>query len=139
MVKILDKRYIAGYVDADGCFLLNKQPSGTYVPLIKIVSTSEQMIRDIAHTFTSWGVYCTIHTSKGTNKCKDAWHVCVRRQIEIINLCRTLIPHLHLKAPRAELLCEWAVLRRLTERGKTTLREQEIYKEIRRLNMRGKQ
>lgn len=141
----LEKSYIAGFIDGEGCLTISRHPSkdGTknpykYSPWISVTNTNLEVmvwLKDI----TGLG-HISLKSFRNIRH-KDAYHWAIWSN-QAFQLLEVLQPFLKVKAPQCKLLLEF--YKRKRNPGKVGLTKEEwdfqtdVYQNIKILNKRGK-
>ncbi len=120
--------YIAGIMDADGCFMIGKynrktkrrtteralafptnlsQWNPVYLPTVKIAMVEPEAI-DFIMNDMKFGSMTLDGARKNRPNCKPIFHWYIRSREAIIPFLEGIIPHLRVKRNRAELLLEFS-------------------------------
>ena len=124
--------YIAGILDADGCFMISKHTRNaehkrkwsivetwcpTYMPSIKIAMIEKEAIDFITHDM-GYGNYNLNGTRKDRINSKPIYHWYLRSGKNVIPFLEQVIPHLKVKKKRAEFLLDFCKkMRMCTSKG----------------------
>lgn len=149
MITELDKAYLAGVIDSDGCIRLERtQPKNrknlSYCPRILVTQTRREVCEWIGEIFG--GPMMTNRRGKTDNSNSlYTWRVSGTKAIE---MCKLLEPYLKIKAPRARVLIEYEETlfdNRDREEGtflkipkKILDKKERLYQKLKKLNRRGK-
>lgn len=137
----IDIKYLAGLIDGEGCFSIQKRTGKQYrrgyyfFPRLFIRITDKAICPILKDNF---GGYITFSKSKKSNH-KDAYRWTIQGKL-LTGLLKDLIPHLIIKKQQANILLQFRNL--ITIDGKPSNdnldRRELLYKEIKKLNRRGK-
>jgi len=104
--------YIAGILDADGCFMISKTNrkgfSATYLPCIKIAMVEGDAISLISHDL-KYGKYYVDGARISRPNSKPLYHWYMRNKKEIIPFLNEVIPFLRIKKNRALHLLKYCL------------------------------
>lgn len=143
----LDKAYIAGLFDADGCVSVSRIKSRSslhrydYKVVSLIVNTDEEIINWLKETI---GAGCSYILGK--NNYNPAWKPCHRFQLDAErsrSFLKAIYPYLHIKKERVTLALKMPTRRMKTRHGKQGRTQEEyirqgvIYDTMKKLNKRG--
>lgn len=132
--------YIAGIMDADGCFMLSKhnrktpenrrwktleKRSPTYMPSIKIAMIEKEAIEFITE-FMGFGDYNLDGARKDRINSKPIFHWYLRGKKSVIPFLDNVIPFLRVKRNRAEFLLDFCHKMKLTTDGYHGIPEEEL-------------
>lgn len=108
--------YIAGIMDADGCFMIIRQKRGTqnmkstwnlsryaHMPAVKIAMIEEEAVSLMTRK-TKFGQYHLEGARKGRINSKPIYHWYLRERKEVIRFLENVIPYLTVKKKRAKFL-----------------------------------
>ena len=110
--------YIAGIMDADGCFMIIKQTRGheikklghnfspSYMPALKIAMIEFEAI-DFIMNEMQFGAYNLDGARKDRKNSKPIYHWYLRQRQQVAEFLENVIPHLRVKKNRAEHLLEF--------------------------------
>ena len=144
--------YLAGILDADGCFMISKHSRNgernrkwsiveswcpTYMPSIKISMIEKEAIDLVTHEM-GYGHYNLNGTRKDRPNSKPIYHWYLRGRKNISPFLKEVIPYLRVKKKRAEFLLDFcAKMKNCTSAGvpieEYNYRE-ESYVKMRELN-----
>src|SRR3990167_7505742 len=130
----LEMAYLAGLIDGEGTVSVarryNTRLDKTYYqPVVVINNTSNPL----AVWLKARGMTISLYTSTGRTPC---WKMSIGG-LAAGDLCRAVLPFLVVKVEQAKLVSSWCVARsRQPLRTKPTPQMFQIYRELRRLNMR---
>lgn len=130
----IDKAYLAGFIDGEGCICFLKQTRKNrerYTPCITIVNTNKEIIEWINGKIP----YFNLHVSTRPKNHKDMYIIETRKQMPIKYILQMMIPYLKVKKEQAELMLEY-INNRLS--GVYVSRNRKIYHQLKELNRRGK-
>ena len=110
--------YIAGIMDADGCFMIIRQKRGrksleigefslSHMCALKIAMIEEEAISFITHEM-KFGEYNLDGARKDRKNSKPIYHWYLRQRQEIIKFLENVIPFLMVKKERAKFLLKFA-------------------------------
>jgi len=127
-VKSDEMAYIAGFMDGEGSFLIEKRVSkrdGTplYVPVIQVVNTNRNVI-DFINKKLGGGKYRYTEDDRGWKTC---YLMKIRQTKKVMAICRMLIPYLIVKKEQAKLLYEFCKAKLQGNINK----QEEIYNKLR--------
>ena len=104
--------YIAGILDADGCFMISKfnrkRFSPTYLPCIKIAMIEKEAISFVCDDL-KFGKYHVDGVRKDRPNSKPIFHWYMRSKKEIIPFLKEVIPFLRVKKDRAQHLLNYCL------------------------------
>lgn len=101
--------YIAGYMDADGCFSFSRKGLSRPQPVIQVGSTNLSVLVAIQRFFESFGCRGNIHKDK---RSKRAFHqLMFQAKPSIMVVCGLLLPYLKIKRDAAQDLLSYCRLR----------------------------
>ena len=110
--------YIAGIIDANGCFMIIKQLRGSeikklgwnfnpsYLPAIKIAMIEKEAVSFITQE-AKFGKYRLEGARKSRHNSKSLFHWYLRERKKVIQFLINVIPYLKIKKNRAEFLLEF--------------------------------
>jgi len=116
-----DLAYVAGILDADGCFMISKhnrktpserkffsqlQRAPTYLPCVKIAMIEEEAIKFITEDL-KFGAYHVDRARKDRVNSKPIFHWYLRSAKNVLPFLKEIIPYLRVKKNRAEFLAEF--------------------------------
>lgn len=143
--------YIAGILDADGCFMITKhkrktpedrkwhtlmERSPTYMPTIKICMIEIEAISFISDDL-GFGKYQLHGARKSRPTCKPIYHWYVRGRKWVIPFLKEVIPYLRVKKTRAIFLLNFCRKMKLTTDGYHGTSAEELnYREDSYIKMR---
>lgn len=143
--------YIAGIMDADGCFMINKHNrktpehrrwrtiqtrSPTYMPTVKICMIEKEAI-DFIKNEVGFGQYNLNGARKDRPNSKPIYHWFIRGKKWVIPFLEEVIPYLRVKKVRAEFLLNFCRNMKLTTDGYHGIPEVELnYREQSYIKMR---
>lgn len=143
--------YIAGIMDADGCFMITKhfrktpvnrrwnilkERSCTYLPSVKICMVEDQAINFI-HNEMGFGEIRLYGTRKDRPNSKPIYHWLMRSKKNIAPFLEQVIPYLRVKKERAQFLLEYCKNVKDCARPYYGLSDEELnYRELSYVKMR---
>ncbi len=109
--------YVAGIMDADGCFMISRQKRGrksleigefslSHMAALKIAMIEEEAISFITHDL-GFGAYNLEGARKDRKNSKPIYHWYLRQRQQVAEFLENVIPHLRVKKKRAEFLLEF--------------------------------
>ena len=109
--------YIAGIMDADGCFMIIRQKRGrvslkigefslAHMAALKIAMIEEEAVSFITNEM-GYGQYRLESARKSRSKSKPIYHWYLRERSKVIEFLINVIPHLRVKKNRAEFLLDF--------------------------------
>lgn len=138
----LTASYLAGYLDGEGYFGIYIVRKKHYISCIKATSVDRDIIEGLVKSF---GGYFYHRTFKGNSKDAYSWTLTDKKVVPFIE---SIIPYLRMKKKQAEIILKREKLKeQIDNKGgrKGMVYSEEIikkmewyYKEIKRLNHRGK-
>ena len=135
----MDKAYIAGYMDGEGCFAATKRKDESYkrgydiFANVSVSSVSSIVLKEIQSIYG--GSICT----KQRNKRHKPLMVLTLASKACVTLINDILPHLKLKHEQASLILELQSTRAYGNHNKGAIldRRDEIRARIKTLNKRG--
>jgi hypothetical protein len=138
-----DWGYVAGILDADGCFMISKHDrkrfSPTYLPCIKIAMIEYEAI-DFISSDLGYGKYHIDRARISRPNSKPIYHWYMRSKKEIVPFLDKVIPHLRVKKDRALHLRDYCLtIKDCTNPSKGLVKSElnyreEAYKKMRKFN-----
>ena len=105
-----DWSYVAGIMDADGCFMISKHDrkrfSPTYLPCLKIAMIEIEAIQFITNVL-GYGKYQIDRARKDRKNSKPIFHWYMRNKKEIMPFLENIISFLKVKQERAKHLLQY--------------------------------
>lgn len=129
--------YMAGFIDADGCFQIIKRKHTReqyiwigYSIILNVTNTNKEVIDYIHDIF---GVSSKVYCQKFVEKRKDVYRLCIggRQAQEITKL---VLPYLIVKKERAKIFLSFPLKRTKVKREEKEI----IFQQMRKLNHIGK-
>ena len=152
----VDKAYIAGFIDADGCIVVDRQKRTNkhhrqhyyYVPRLCIANRHFGVLKYINNMFGNTGSLTKRNLHKDNPNWSDAWQLRFSSKASYKYL-KELLPYLRMKRKQAELIIEMGELKSGTQKidvKKRTAdyelksdRYNEIYHAVRSMNRTGQE
>lgn len=134
---MLDPRYVAGFVDADGCIQFTRQKE-TILPRVLVTNTDREILEDLQRQYG--GDISQLSVTKRKPLWKPCW--CWRiANDKAVKLVREIEPYLRLKHPQALLVFGFAEAAPGRGKGKHWDAETRefLFEKMRWLNKRGLQ
>lgn len=112
-MKETEKAWIAGFIEGEGCLTIlkskNKKKNGriyvNYRPIITITNTSLELLEFCRSLIKRGTIYRReMHTTRPN--CKTKYFLFVYRRLEVLEVCREILPFLRNKRKHAEILIE---------------------------------
>lgn len=114
----MNKAWLAGFIDGEGCIQFGKQKRGIF-PRILIVHTNKEILEEIRNIYTG---------DIQSKRTKEHWktsHFYRLAWTKAIELLRDVYPYLKLKKQNADIIFEWEKVR--THRKCLTKENREKY------------
>ena len=133
--------YLAGFFDGEGYFGLFKNPKRQCIkPMISIINTNSIVISVVNDWLCFLGINLKIRKIESDNKNhKDVYSIKISSYADVLKVCKTLQPYLIVKSRQASILIEFITLKLLSPKGDFQGDKFSLFKEMKRLNFRGKQ
>lgn len=131
----VDKAYLAGIVDGEGCITIRKQ-GPYYVPSISISNTNEVLINHIKTLLDYESIkYCMRYEDRGDRtNARPAWSINLLSRERVSKFLNLVMPYLVAKKDQAKLVLDWCSKKRRLKKDT----EDHFIQEIRTLNSRGR-
>lgn len=151
-----DKAYIAGFLDADGCIVIDRQKrtnkhhrqSYYYVPRICIANRHRGVLDYINHMWGNTGSLTKRNLNKANKNWSDAWQLRFSSRASY-NYLKEILSYLIMKKTQAELVIEMGKLKAGTQKidvrkrtqdyGLKSKRYNEIYHTVKNMNKTGQE
>lgn len=141
MVNMIDKRWLAGFIDGEGTIGLRRRKDARLRkgygidPYVSITNTNLNVLKEIQKTFG--GSIGVTHDKIGNHR--KVYRLRILSHEDILKILEDIKPHLLLKSRLSELVINYCRLRRNhTKNDGYTEEEEQIADEVIILNKRGK-
>lgn len=134
MKNELQKAWIAGFIDGEGCLTISKQvrtnrPSDAWRPMITVANTNQESLNILKNIY---GGTLRFNNEKRCNKktgvkWSDSW-TWYCPQSKVVEFCNDLIPYLIIKKRNAEILIVFMDHLQTTKRQKGGRKEDGTFK-----------
>ena len=131
----VDKAYLAGIIDGEGCITIRKQGS-YYVPSVLIGNTNETLINHIKALLDYESIeYCMRYEDRGDRiNARPSWTINLSSRDRVIKFLNLVLPYLVSKKDQALLVLDWCSKKRRLKADT----EDHFINKIRTLNSRGR-
>jgi len=151
-----DKAYIAGFLDADGCIVVDRQKrtnkhhrqSYYYVPRICIANRHGGVLKYINNCWNNTGSLTKRNLNKSNPNWSDAWQLRFSSRATY-KFLEKILPYLKMKGRQAELVLEMGRLKSGTQKldfrkrtddyNTKSKRYEEIYHTVKNMNRTGQE
>ena len=140
-MRPLTLEYIAGFVDGEGSFMINKPEKGLYKASFMISNSNKNILKDIKEYF-SIGLKIRPDDRKNPKR-KITYSLETTNIYQVKSIARKLYPHLRLKQKQAEIMMEYPSAKAIkigglsSEDHSTKALQGKLCRKIRALNKKG--
>ncbi len=133
-----DLAYIAGFMDADGSYMIRKNNEDCCIPQVTITNTNSGILLFIKSKLESYGIKSYLYSGKQRDKkWKVSFMLSIHKRSDVLAFCKLLSPYIVLKAKQASIIIEMLEALQTGRGPRRKIIEGDFQERIQELNKRG--